>query len=629
MILHMVKMEMLGLKQHLHEVVETLQDLGSAHIEEKSERAHLPKFLKPVELSEEKKKERAFLEKFESLLQELVPLIATKGTEPSLGHDHLDEKRCEELEFLKKTLSALVAEKNTKQEELVLAKKYETALKAYLPLLGKLGKREDTLINLIRFDKGGLKALKEKLVRLTKDDFILEIEKGEDAFYGALATPKKWEDAVKDELWQEGVDEVILPSEFEGKDPHASLKELARRKAALPKAIEELSQKIATIQKKEGSRCLRIRLAVEERLERFRVLSAFSESDYTFYLTAWVPEDQKKALKENLTRHFGERVVLKELVHEKWEHEETPVKLKNPAWLKPFEVLVSLFPPPTYGTLDATPFVAFFFPLFFGLILGDIGYGSILFLLTLSLRIKFKKNETVRQVAKVGFVCAASSILFGFVFGEFFGTLAHGWLKPIWEDRLLITKQLLILSILLGIVHVLFGLFLGMVVAFKEKNGHHFLEKIGFVLFFFGILFVVHSAMLPRGISLPLMGGLSAFAASVTGGFVILISFIFLFVAAGLQGAIESISIVSNILSYARIMAIGIASAAMAKVANDLGALAGGIVGILVAFTLHTVNMALGIFDPTIQALRLNYVEFFTKFYKPGGKAYAPFKKIS
>lgn len=629
MILHMVRLEILGLKRHLHEVVEVLQELGSVHIEEKEEEHFLPRFLKPVQLDEAKKEERASLEKFESLLQELLPLLVTKGAESSLGHDLLDERLYEELNALKQDLNSLISERNKFQEELVLAKKYEAALKAYLPLLEKLKQRDDYVTSLIRFERGGLKALKEKLVRLTKDDFLLEIEKGEDAFYGALAYPQKWEEVVKKHLWQEGVDEVILPSEFKGKDPKSSLKELARRKEELPKTIQNLSQKIAHLRRKEAPRALRIELAVEERLGRYRILAAFSESEYSFYLTAWVPEDEKKALVETLRSRFGEAVVSQELAHEKWEHEEIPVKLKNPRWLKPFEVLVSLFPPPTYGTIDATPFVAFFFPIFFGLILGDIGYGLTLFLLTLFLRFKLGKNETVRQVAKVGFVCSALTIFFGFIFGEFFGTLGHGWLKPVWEDRLLITQQLLILSILIGVVHVLFGLFLGMVVAIKERSGHHFLEKMGFLLFFVGIVFVVHSAMLPRGLSLPLLGGLSSFISSVMGGFVILVSFVVLFVAAGVQGAIESISIVSNILSYARIMAIGIASVAMAKVANDLGALAGGAVGILVAVLLHAVNMALGIFDPTIQALRLNYVEFFTKFYKPGGKEYLPFKKSS
>ncbi|MCH7761475.1 hypothetical protein IIA15_08790 [candidate division TA06 bacterium] len=629
MILHMVKMEILGLKRHLHDVVTTLQELGSVHIEEKTDEIHLPRFLKPVELDEEKKKERASFEKFESLLQELLPLLVTKDAEPSLGHDRFDEKRYEELDSLKQEINALVSSRNKRQEELVLAKKYEAALKAYLPLLEKFKQRDDTLTSLIRFDKGGLKALKGKLVRLTKDDFFLEIEKGEDALYGALAYSREREDAIKEELWQEGVDEVVLPSEFQGKDPKESLQELARRKETLPKTIQDLVQKITQLQKKEAPGCLRMNVSIQERLGRYRILTAFSESDYTFYLTAWVPEDEKRKVVEKLKNKFQESVVLQELVHEKWEHEEIPVKLKNPKWLKPFEVLVSIFPPPTYGTIDATPFVAFFFPLFFGLILGDIGYGIVLFLLTLFLRIKFRKNETVRQVSKIGFVCVATTIAFGFVFGEFFGTLGHGWLKPIWADRLLITTQLLILSILLGVVHVLLGLFLGMVVAFKERNGRHLLEKIGFLIFFFGILFVVHSAMLPRGGGLPFLGGLSAFTAAVTGGFVILVSFVLLFAAAGLQGAIESISIVSNILSYARLMAIGVASAAMAKVANDLGAVAGGVVGFLIAFTLHTINMALGIFAPTVQALRLNYVEFFTKFYRPGGREYTPFKKIS
>jgi len=629
----MMKMEILGLKRHLHEVVEMLQELGSVHIEEKNEESPLPSFLKPVQLDFEKKKEKAFLEKCESLLQELLSLIVTKGLEASLGHDVLDEALYEELVTLKKEIAGVIAEKNTDQEKLVLAKKYESALKAFLPLLEKLKQREAYATSLISFGKEDLKALKEKLVRLTKDDFLLEIEKGEDALYGALAYPKEWESVVKDKLRQEGVDELILPAEFQGKDPESSLKELARRKLELPKTIQDLVQKIARLQKKEAGRCLRIHLTVEERLGRYRILNAFAESDYTFYLTAWVPEDQEGALSQKLRERFKEGIVVKELAHEKWEHEDIPVKLKNPKWLKPFEVLVSLFPPPMYGTIDATPFIAFFFPLFFGLILGDIGYGAVLFLLTLILRMKFRKIETVRQIAKVGFVCAATSILFGVIFGEFFGTLGHGWLKPVWEDRLLITKELLILSILLGVVHVLFGLFLGMVVAVKEKSGHHFLEKVGFLLFFIGILFVVQSAMQPKGLSLPLLSHLNAFTSSLIGGLIILVSFVLLFISAGMQGAIESISIISNILSYARIMAIGVSSVAMAKVANELGSTVGAawglFFGIVVALALHTVNMVLGIFDPTIQALRLNYVEFFTKFYKPGGKEYAPFKKIS
>ncbi len=628
MILHMVKMEILGLKRILHEVVETLQEFGSVHIEEK-EKAHLPLFLKPVALDEKRTKEKTFLERCESLLHELLPLLSPKE-EPSMGHFPLDDRLYEELHSLKSELSTLISQKNTRQEELVLAKKYEASLKAFLPLLEQLKSRKGYETTLISLDKGSLKELKEKLIRLTKDDFLLEIEKGEEALCGALAYPSEFEAALKDELWQEGVEQIVLPSEFKGKEPKTALSELSRRKEALPAAIQELSRKIAVLQKQETPRCLRAQLLVRERLDRYRILNAFSESDYTFYLTAWIPEEDLKSLVEKLHHEFKTTVAAQELTHEKWEHEEIPVKLKNPKWLKPFELLVSLFPPPMYGTLDATPFVAFFFPLFFGLILGDIGYGAVLFLLTLFLRLKLRKIETVRQISKVGFVCAASSILFGIVFGEFFGTLGHGWLKPLWEDRLLITKELLILSILIGVVHVLFGLFLGMVVAVKEKNAHHLFEKIGFLVFFIGILFIVNSALLlPKGILLPMLGKLSAFLSAAIGGAIIIISFILLFVSAGVQGAIESISIVSNILSYARIMAIGISSVAMAKVANELGAVTGGIIGFLIALTLHAVNMALGIFDPTIQALRLNYVEFFTKFYKPGGKEYTPFKKVN
>jgi len=633
----MVKLEILGLKRHLHEVVETLQELGSVHIEEKSEHIHLPRFLKPVQLNEIKKNEKTSLEKFESLFQELIPLLNIKGIEPSLGHDHLDDKLFNELETLKKELSGLIAQRNTKQEELVLAKKYEAALKAYLPLLEKLKARENYTTSLIGFDKGTLKALKEKLVRLTKDDFILEIEKGEDALYGALAYPTKWGDAIKDELWQEGVDEVILPSEFQGQDPKTSLKELARRKTELPKKIETLSKEVTSLQKKETARCLRVQLAVRERLDRYHILNAFSESDYTFYLNAWIPENEKNSLEKNLKDRFGEGVTTQELAHEHWEHEETPVILKNPKWLKPFELLAKLLPPPVYGTLDATLYIALGFPLFFGLILGDIGYALVLFALIffggIDAVMRFlgmTDRNILKEIRKVALTCATTTLIFGIIFGEFLGTLGHGWLKPIWNDRLFITKQLLTLAIQIGVLHILLGLILGVFAGLKEKNWRHVLEKAALIIFLAAFVCGGNPILASGGVVIfpPLLTLFSQSTSMIIAGILALVSWILLGIAAGMVGIIESISIVSNTLSYARLMAIGIASVALAKVANDLGGAAGGIAGFIIAVLLHSVNVALAIFDPTIQSLRLNYVEFFTKFYKSGGKEYTPFRKV-
>ena len=239
--------------------------------------------------------------------------------------------------------------------------------------------------------------------------------------------------------------------------------------------------------------------------------------------------------------------------------------------------------------------------------------------------------QTLRSINRVALFCSASSILFGLLFGEFFGTLGHGWLKPIWNDRLLITKELLGLSIVIGILHIFLGLLLGIALGVKERHWHHVIEKIALVIFLAGSIFIANSVLGKRGEVLFLKEHLTPASSMILGGGSMLLSWILLGATAGMVGVIESFSIISNTLSYARLMALGIASVGLAKVANDIGGLGKGALGIVcIAFAviLHILNMAVGgLFDPTIQSLRLNYVEFFTKFYQSGGREYRPFIK--
>jgi V/A-type H+-transporting ATPase subunit I len=104
-----------------------------------------------------------------------------------------------------------------------------------------------------------------------------------------------------------------------------------------------------------------------------------------------------------------------------------------------------------------------------------------------------------------------------------------------------------------------------------------------------------------------------------------------LFQATGMMaliGVLEIVSLVSNVLSYARLMALGLASVALADVANMLGRMAPNVaLGILIAALLHTLNIGIGMFSPTLHSLRLNYVEFLPKFYEPEGRMYRPFRK--
>jgi len=275
-----------------------------------------------------------------------------------------------------------------------------------------------------------------------------------------------------------------------------------------------------------------------------------------------------------------------------------------------------MVPLPAYGTIDPTPFVAVFFPMFFGLILGDIGYGLLLGVLALWLRHGGAAGSSRRAVAEVLGAGAAFAVAFGIAFGEFFGNLGARWfgLHPLLLDREKSLLSFLALAIAIGAVHITLGLTLGVI---NASRGHPRLAvgrgvSIAMLLLIVLVLLAAFK-VLPQGFLTPAVVGL-------------LVLFPVLILVEGIIAPIEFLSTLSNILSYARIMALGTASVMMAVVANELAGSVGSVlVGVLFALLFHLVNFALGIFAPTIHALRLHYVEFFGKFHSPGGQVYRPF----
>jgi V/A-type H+-transporting ATPase subunit I len=153
---------------------------------------------------------------------------------------------------------------------------------------------------------------------------------------------------------------------------------------------------------------------------------------------------------------FGARLHVAELPLARRDYDEVPVLLRNPAWLRPFELLLGLVGPPRYGSIDPTPFLAVFFPLFFGLVLGDIGFGLVLFALALLARRRGWGGELGRRAAQVAVVCATSAILCGAFFGEVFGELgAPLGIHPLVIDRRVAFMPLLGVTVALGAVQVL------------------------------------------------------------------------------------------------------------------------------------------------------------------------------
>jgi V/A-type H+-transporting ATPase subunit I len=255
------------------------------------------------------------------------------------------------------------------------------------------------------------------------------------------------------------------------------------------------------------------------------------------------------------------------------------------------------------------------------MMLGDVGYGVLLLLISLGLVRKFRTGMA-RSISLVLAMGPAWGILFGFLYGEAFGTLGAAFgLHALWLDRTSPehVTALLLTTVGIGAAHITLGLVLGVWEAVREKSRNLLLERSGMLVGLIGLFLLVGALVniLPRGAMTPAIAG-------------VIVGVVLLGAPMGwlgiLVGPIEFIGLLGNVLSYLRIAAIGLASVYLAKVANDMAGMAGNVVvGVILAVLIHALNLVMGTFSPTIHSLRLHYVEFFRKFYEGGGKAYEPF----
>jgi V/A-type H+-transporting ATPase subunit I len=378
----------------------------------------------------------------------------------------------------------------------------------------------------------------------------------------------------------------------------------------------------------------------------------FATTKEAFLAEGWVPIDRVDAVRDALVKVTGGKILVTVLPID-FEHDTVPVEYNNPSFSKPSQVLMDVYSRPTYTEVDPTLMVSIVFPIFFGLILGDVGYGLILLAMTFGLR-KFLKGEEGQQLLVVLRNASISSIFFGLLYSEFLG-FPISRLKPIMPSRHLVAEtgghgpmipELMLMSIWIGILHITLGRILGMINHARQDHGEHRIKAVlanfGWLAVMWGILITIWSIA-----ALPLMPNLTGLPAvvsivnlgGVVGAVLIVLGVIFIARDSVLE-VVEIPTIISHVLSYTRIVALGLSSVAIAIVVNFIAigmfiepqlkniSIFGIfiiIAGLVIFLLGHALNFALGILGAGLASIRLHYVEFFTKFYKGGGKKYMPF----
>ncbi len=349
------------------------------------------------------------------------------------------------------------------------------------------------------------------------------------------------------------------------------------------------------------ARCIQHTLKILH--ERYETPRQFKKTDHTFVLEGYIPTHTISSLKP----------IADELkVHVEYLRKpQAPTKLKNNAYVKHFEFLTHMFGLPTYGSIDPTPFMSFFIPLFFGFMFSDIGYGVLLLGLALVLHHTARaQNNVQRDMAFLLGVCSITTILFGVFFGSFFGNLIE--ITPLLINPFTEAKLVLISGLALGLIHLNLGLVLAVSQAIKEKAYQRILlEPVPFFLL--------------------QLAAVAFFVQPKIGLVLLLITSILLYLKNKIQGIMDITGFLGTWLSYARLLALGLATGGIAMGVNIIATqlyevnLLGPFLFMLVLLIGHTFNFAMNVLGSSIQSVRLHYIEFFSQFYNAGGEPFSAF----
>ncbi len=373
------------------------------------------------------------------------------------------------------------------------------------------------------------------------------------------------------------------------------------------------------------------------RRDKYHALAKVGLTESTFVMTGYLP----RKLSEKIKADFEEEYAVYVMISEPAADEEVPVAFSNNAFTAPVEGITADYSMPSRGDIDPNPIMAVFYYLFFGMMFSDAGYGLLMMIACGLLGFGKLIEKSKRRAYRMFFFCGVSTTIWGILYGSFFGdmiatvskTFGSGKLAftPLLMDPVAKPLELLIISVAFGLVHILTGLAIKFYTTWRSGERLAAIFDQGFwIILWIGV------AVMASGMAL------AADMASTIGIGMILFSVAGLVLTQGrsnknifgkLFGGILSLydvtSYVGDLLSYSRLMALGLATGVIASVINVLASLGGNsVIGLIVYIVIsifgHALNFAINMLGAYVHTNRLQYVEFYQKFYEGGGKKFTP-----
>jgi len=625
MIIRMAKVEIVGPKQDLLSTLDLLHNRGifqpDPQLMERVELAEGEQ-LQTLVLDENELRERSFFQDMQERVTNLLELLPEVNNgisplQPLPVMGLLDELVDQHLATTRDQVRIL-NECRRNAEDLQRDLSFWEALE---PLLEDLPKNSNLeLFGVTIRDSRQLHNLDCLLQERTQGRcYISSTTAADGTLIGLIATDSGMADGLREALTSERVPELSLPEELADLPLPQRITALHDQLKAQQDKCNQLEVRLMDMSHRWRPIYRRALAWLDERLALYRATATAYTTRLCFIIQGWMANDQVDKLHDDLNRSFSGRVVLEQQAILEEDLDQVPVMLRNPGYFAPFEIMSRLLPLPKYSSYDPTPLIGLFFPVLFGMILGDIGYGMILIVLAFFLARHFPERTLASDIGKILGIAALYTLVFGVLYGEFLGDLGETWLglHPVWFNRGKAVVPMIVFSLTVGIVHILLGMTLGALTELRRHQPRKALVKLAMLV---AVILMV----------LSLVGWFYPQSWLSTGPLLIGVGILMpiLIAAEGLLAPLELLKTMGNIISYVRIMAIGFSSILLAMVANRLGGMTGDImVGILVGGTLHAFNLLLGVFAPTVHSLRLHYVEFFSKFLDLGGRRFEPWQK--